>query len=201
MDLMSYLDRLDESRRSTVVTLLARLPEPDRLELTEYLSGLGGRIRAEERLKETYLFAPSRWPRRVLRETASRSARPALRHLIPARPENRPITVFVSREFSGISDMWVIRLPRGSHGTIETTGGVAIVPLAGTSLMVNGVPTSTVEPTVLDRGQPKEIRAGEDALALVVASPALVDARPDGSWLITSAASTTAPKPLALTGS
>jgi hypothetical protein len=95
--------------------------------------------------------------------------------------------VFVSREFSGISDMWVMRLPHGFHGEIETSGGIAIVPLAGTSLTVNGIPTSSAEPTVLDRGQAKEIRAREAALALVVASPALVDSQPDGSWLISSA--------------
>lgn len=197
MSLISYLNHLDEQRRADVVSVLERLAPDDRAELTAYLERLGKRIEHEIKCAETYFFAPLAWPSKALAEPANRWADPVLRHMLVLHPDyldaSAPAAVPIYREFSGVSDLWVIRIPSGFVGELDLGRSGALRILGDEPLMVNGERQRRAMPTLLEGSQPHSLEAAGtgNTLAVVVASPALVDSKPDGQWLTDRRAPTT----------
>ncbi len=218
MSLTSYLNHLDEQRRADVVSGLEKLPTDDRAELTAYLERLGRRIEHENRFAETYFFAPPVWPSSALGEIANRWADPALRHMLLLHQNYLTASgaaVPIYREFSGVSDVWAVRIPGGFVGELDLSRSVALRVLGDEPLLVNGeLPqisekTQMPEAVVLDGIEPKmlDATAATEVVALLVASPALVDSKTkegrlanrqwsvDHPWLVDQRAPTTTAQP------
>ncbi len=189
MSLTSYLNHLDKQRRAGVVSGLERLDTDDRAELTAYLERLGKRIEHEIKFAETYMFAPAAWPSSALSEAANKWADPILRHMLVFHPDyvavSVPAAVPIYREFNGVSDLWVIRIPSGFVGELDLDRSAALQVIGDQPLLVNGEWQRRAMPALLEGSQPHSLEAAStgNTLAVVVASPALVDSKPDGQWL------------------
>jgi hypothetical protein len=194
--LARYLCHLPRaSQRFDLLERLAALAEPDRMELTEYLRRLDRSTAADPRFRETYLFAPRRWPARTVLSTALNWADPALRHLPPAR-EDRASATLLFRETGGVSDMWLLQLPSRFHGGLHVSGStVAAVHVSGDpmSIDVEQVTSSRTALFLGNRHRELQLRTHAEAGAtvMVVASPALSETKGQETGAILRASGTT----------
>lgn len=190
----SYLARYlrllpDDAHRWSILAMLRRLEPTAAGELLAYLRQLDVSAAADPRFRETYLFAPRHWSARALQARAQRWADPALRHLVGATASETAAAMPFFREPCGLSDMWAIRIDGDARTTLNTGGStVAVAPIGAGDLVIDGTPVVAGSTAVVSAQRHVSIQPaidGENCMAVVVASRALLDTTPSDEWLTT----------------